>query len=85
MGMGFQRFYCCPTNLIKVEELPAGWGLIYVNDKHKARCVHSPYKGNIGERIAGFHERNHRAERDLMYSALRRLHIRGLVDEIYKL
>lgn len=26
MGMGTQRFYFCPTNLIKQEELPNGWG-----------------------------------------------------------
>src|ERR1700743_1391059 len=36
LGMGNQRFYCCPTGLIKVEELPEGWGLIYVNEKGKA-------------------------------------------------
>lgn len=83
MGMGTQRFYCCPEGLIQVEELPPGWGLIYVDQKGKARCKHSPYRGNINERHAGF-EKNFKAEHGLMYSALRRLHIRGRIDEIYK-
>ena len=82
MGMGRQRFYLCPTGLIKQEELPAGWGLVYVNDALKARCVYSPYKGNIGEHHNGFTQ-NIRAEHGLMYSVLRRLEIRNLVDQIY--
>ena len=82
MGMGTQRFYCCPTGLLKKEDLPDGWGLIYVNEKLKATCVHSPYKGNISERHNGF-EKNIKAEHGLMYSALRRLHLRGRIDEIY--
>jgi len=81
-GMGTQRFYCCPTGLLKVEDLPKGWGLIYVSDKWKAKCVHTPYKGNIGERHKG-HKKNMKAEHGLMYSALRRLHLRGRIDEIY--
>jgi hypothetical protein len=28
-GMGDKRYYCCPNGLIKVEELPTGWGLLY--------------------------------------------------------
>ena len=81
-GMGSQRFYCCPTGLIKKSELPEGWGLIYVNNKMKARCAYSPYTGNIGERIEGI-QHNIKAEHGLMYSALRRLHLRGRIEEIY--
>jgi hypothetical protein len=83
LGMGSHRFYCCPTDLIKKEDLPDGWGLIYVNEKGKATCVYSPYKGNIDERHAGF-KKNMRAEHGLMYSVLRRLHKRGLIDVIYQ-
>lgn len=39
-GMGKWRFYCCPKGLIKVEELPAKWGLIYVDEKNKARITY---------------------------------------------
>ena len=81
-GMGSQRFYCCPSGMIKVSELPTSWGLIYVNDKGKAKRQHSPYKGNIGERNKPM-KKNDMAEYSILYSALRRLQLRGLIDEIY--
>lgn len=81
-GMGTQRYYCCPTGLIKKEELPQGWGLVYVDDKGKAKRVHCPYRGNIGERHDGF-KKNTVAEHGIMYSALRRLFIKGYVKYIY--
>lgn len=83
LGMGTQRFYCCPVGVIKIDDLPEGWGLIYVNDHHKAECVFTPYTGNIGERHNGF-EKNIKAEHGLMYSALRRLNSLGRIEEIYK-
>jgi len=83
-GMGRYRYYCCPKGLIKIEDLPEGWGLIYVNEKLKATCVYSPYsknpEGNIREN--GFNQ-NMKAEHGLMYSALRRLHIKGHIECIY--
>lgn len=81
LGMGSQRFYCCPTGLIKPEELPQGWGLVYVNEKHKAICVQKAYRGNVDERDGM--AKNMLAEHGLMYSVLRRLHLRGLIDTIY--
>lgn len=81
-GMGKQRFYLCPKGLIKKEELPEGWGLVYVYEDKKARMVHCPYRGNIGERHGGF-EKNNIAEAGIMYSALRRLFIKGYVKYIY--
>lgn len=32
-GVGKYRYYICPTGLIKPEELPPKWGLIYVNSR----------------------------------------------------
>jgi len=85
LGMGKQRFYICPEGLINKEELPQGWGLIWVNEiTKKAKCIHSPYRGNIEERELGFIERNKNAEMNLLYSALRRLHLRGRLNEIYE-
>ncbi len=86
LGMGTRRYYCCPSGLIKKEDLPEGWGLVYVNPKGKAVCVHRPTKPNPefeGSMVWYNHEKNMRAEHGLMYSALRRLHIRGLIKEIY--
>ena len=65
IGMGTQRFYCCPNGLINKEELPVGWGLLYVNEKGKIKIVHKSYKGNIGERCNGF-EKNKSAEASIM-------------------
>jgi hypothetical protein len=71
IGMGTQRFYCCQDGLLQKEDLPDGWGLLWVDGKLKARCIHKNYKGNCDVRN-GF-EKNSKAEREIMYSALRRL------------
>ncbi len=82
-GMGSQRFYMVPKGLIKINELPEGWGLINVDDNLKPKCIFNPYKGPYGTSHKG-HKKNIIAEHGLMYSALRRLHIRGHIDEIYE-
>lgn len=38
-GMGKYRYYICPTDLIKPEELPEKWGLIYVSPKGTCKVV----------------------------------------------
>lgn len=79
-GMGSQRFYCCPENLIDTAEIPEGWGLLYVDEKSKVTCIHQPYKGNIGERKPNF-QKHIIAEHGLMYSVLRRLQKKGLLTD----
>lgn len=34
-GVGKYRYYACPEGLLKPEDLPEKWGLIYVNEKGK--------------------------------------------------
>lgn len=84
-GMGRYRFYMCPWGLIYPEDLPEGWGLIWVNLDGKPRIMINPYcvapNGNIWN--GGFNQ-NLLAENELMYSALRRLHLRGLIDLVYE-
>jgi len=84
-GMGTYRFYMCPAGLIKPEDLPHNWGLIYVSLDGKPRCVVNPYcinpTGNIWS--GGFVQKNITAEYGMMYSALRRLHIKGHIESIY--
>lgn len=83
-GVGRFRFYCCPKGLLRVEDLPPKWGLIYVDEKGKAKCVHNPYTNTPeGYGWHGGFEPNLEAERSYMYSALRRLHLRGRIPEIY--
>ena len=83
-GMGDWRFYICPKGMIEVEELPPLWGLIEVDSNNKTRVVKNPFgKGNIYSRWNKV-EKNERSEKQLLYSALRRIHLRGLMDVIYE-
>ena len=95
-GMGKRRYYCCPAGLIKITEIPENWGLLYVSEKGKCTCVFDPRKQAIKERNAYWQvhqvmlelkdtsfERDIEAEQRLMYSALRRLHIKGHIESIY--
>lgn len=84
-GMGKYRLFCVPAGLIKTTELPEKWGLLEVRDDGKAVAVLNPTRMRDAD---GFpthaHEVNEASERAVMYSALRRLFIRGFVKEIYK-
>lgn len=102
-GMGTWRFICCPKNLIKVDELPEKWGLIYVDEKGKAKIEHDCRVKKVKEPCPewmkdehpdGFWTRRVRAdenkfevdmfaERRLMYSALRRIFVKGHMNAIY--
>ena len=85
--MGTHRYYFCPTGLIKIVDLPDGWGLIYVDDKGKAKVVFNPYKRTIvNNQVVKGHpgfDKNIKSEHEVMYSALRRLHIKGHIETIY--
>ncbi len=82
-GMGDWRFYIVPKGLITIDQLPEMWGLIEVNNKGKARMSYNPFgKGNIYSNW----KRNPKYEKSeiiMMKSALRRLHLRNRIDEIY--
>jgi len=81
LGMGSYRFFCCPKGLIKESELPDGWGLIEINEQGIARAVVHPWR-HWQER-ENRNEKNWKAEHGLMYSALRRLALRGRIEEVY--
>lgn len=82
-GIGDWRFFIVPKGLIKIEELPPNWGLIEVSEKGKATCIFNPFgKGNIYS-LWKRCDKNLMAEYKFMYSALRRLHLRNRIDEIY--
>lgn len=68
-GAGEFRYFCCPTGLIKEEELPAKWGLLY------------EFEGVV--RLIKEAERqrfNFATERTIMTSVMRR---EGVKSEIY--
>lgn len=72
-GVGVYRFFMCPPGVIEVEDLPDGWGLLYVKGRQVKR-VAGP-TGNIWESPsnAGFaHKRSQDSEIAMLVSALRR-------------
>jgi hypothetical protein len=81
-GMGLQRYYCCPSGLLNKIEMPRLWGLIYVDDNHRAFVAHDPYETEDG--IVRQFVRDQVSEAQIMFSALRRLHLRGRLEEIYE-
>lgn len=86
-GMGYVRLYMCPPEIIQPEELPAGWGLLWVRGKTVERKV-AP-RGNTFFKmeehgVKAFRPWNTRSESMMLLSALRRLQLRGHFDEIYE-
>ena len=84
-GMGTFRYFLCPKGIIKPEDLPKKWGLLWVNEKGKVRQKVGP-KGSIWtskNRVNFRFECSIQAEWNMMYSALRRLHKRGVLPQIY--
>lgn len=85
-GVGKWRYYLCPTGLIREDELPAQWGLIYVNSRGHCEIVkgalsvkfkHSGgyrYR-NLTESFAqyAFPKRNVQNEQNILTMALARL------------
>jgi len=81
-GIGKYRFYMCPPGIIKPEELPDKWGLLYCHDK-KIQKVVAP-KGNCWHKFPSF-EFHFDREITFLCSALRRVHLRGDLEKIYNM
>lgn len=41
-GMGTYRYFMCPTGIIREDELPQGWGLLYVNERGHIKPIAGP-------------------------------------------
>lgn len=81
LGMGDWRFMLTPKDLVKVEELPEGWGLLETDGKRVYKKHGFPT--NTSWMLKPFTGCKH-SELAMMYSALRRMVIRGHFDEIYQ-
>ena len=80
-GMGDWRFYLCPPGIIKPDDLPSGWGLLYA--KEKIISAVSGVPGNGRWHTAKPFTGNKNAENIVLYAALRRLTLRGYLPEVY--
>ncbi len=79
-GMGDWRFYLCEPGVITVDDLPAGWGLLYAING-RVRKVHGwPGNHQWVVTVAKPFRANKQAECDYLFSALRRLEIRGVTE-----
>lgn len=67
-AVGSERFYLTPPGLVKIEELPAGWGLLEFRRRH-IEMVH-PSAKNLRS-ATGF-----RCEMNLLLASLRRVEVR---------
>ena len=67
-GVGSERFYLAPANLIKVEELPVGWGLLQCR-RDRVEMIRASEK-NLRTAV-GF-----RYEMNLLLASLRRVEVR---------
>lgn len=82
LGMGDWRFFICEPGIINPEDLPEGWGLLYAKGGRVYKAHGWP--GNAVWYSDKPFQANKQAECDLMYSALRRLQIRGYLPEVYE-
>ncbi len=67
-GVGCERYYLAPRGLIRIEELPAGWGLLEVSGREIERV--KPSAKNLRSAV-GFQN-----EMNLLLASLRRVEIR---------
>ncbi len=67
-GVGSERFYLTPSGLVKVEELPSGWGLLQIR-RDRIEMIH-PSAKNL-RTATGF-----RYEMNLLLASLRRVEVR---------
>lgn len=79
-GLGNYRFYLCPPGVIEVDDLPAGWGLLYASGRRVTEVARpmgnlwpqSP-SGVSKEWSAYWHPTDIQRERQVLYSVARRL------------
>jgi hypothetical protein len=68
LGLGSERFYLTPAGLLRVEELPTGWGLLECRNR-KVEMLR-PAAKNLRTAVGFRHEMN------LLLASLRRVEIR---------
>jgi len=88
-GMGDYRYYCCPKGLIKPEELPIGWGLLYIYPSGKVRRVKDSYyppreNADLAEdwKRGGKFPKNIDSEHHLLFYYARRANYAGVHQHI---
>ncbi|EON9506637.1 hypothetical protein ACSFVV_004784 [Escherichia coli] len=81
LGMGDWRFFISEPGIISIEDLPPGWGLLHVV-KEYGKYMGGPRVIAVGVILTISHLLEI-SECDYMLSALRRMELRGHLNEIY--
>lgn len=82
-GMGDWRFMISEPGIVNIEDLQPGWGLLHVV-KGRVEKVHGwPGNWEWVNRDSKPFQANKQAECDYMFSALRRMNLRGHLKEVY--
>jgi len=68
IGVGCERYYLAPRGMIRIEELPVGWGLLEVSGREVERA--KPSAKNLRSAIGFGYEMN------LLLASLRRVEVR---------
>lgn len=84
LGMGNWRFYLSPDGIVRIEDLPVGWGLLWVRSNRSSvvRPVHG-VPGNCYWYSQRPFQANREAESELLMQAMRRVVIRGHLQDVY--
>ncbi|MBT2059140.1 hypothetical protein L3069_08510 [Enterobacter cloacae complex sp. ECL411] len=82
-GMGDWRFFMAEPGFIEIHELPPGWGLLHVKNGRVYKVHGWPGNAMWCNRSSKPFAANKQAECDYMYSALRRMQVRGHLDQVY--
>ncbi|EBX2707299.1 hypothetical protein DRL16_23330 [Salmonella enterica subsp. enterica serovar Bredeney] len=82
-GMGNWRFFLSEPGIVEISDLPEGWGLLHVIDG-QVKNIHG-WKGNAMwlQREKKPFKANKEAENAFLYSALRRVVVRGHFNDVY--
>lgn len=74
LGMGSYRYYFCEAGVIREQDLPVRWGLIWVHKDGRIQVVRGPMPGKIlaKDKVKFEFKPNIRAERQFMYYMLMR-------------
>lgn len=70
-GMGDWRFYICPPDVIKIDDLPNGWGLLYCDTKRVVNIFGVPPNTRWWKDKP--FDGNKLCEMQIMYSAIRKM------------
>ena len=81
-GMGDHRFYLCPEGVIKPDEIPEGFGLIYVNEKGKTKVIAGNTKNTQWYKRPFIANKDN--ERLMLLSSLRRVKRNGDLSKIFE-